>query len=413
MPFGVEHFNGHFIKLKYIIMISVEEATSIILANKITPHIKKVSVHEALGRVLAEVAAADRDFPPFDRATMDGIAISYQAHQNGQREFNIESMQAAGQPKGKLSNSAHCIEIMTGACIPEGTDTVIPYENLTVNSKVAVINGNIEPHQNIHKQGNDAKKSDKLLSIGTMLSGADIALLASIGKSSVAVFELPKAAIISTGNELVDIDQTLLPHQVRKSNSYALQAAYKNIGGESVLFHLADDETIIAKELEIILSKFDLVLLSGGVSKGKFDFIPQRLEALAIKKLFHQVSQKPGKPMWFGRSESKFVFALPGNPVSTFMCFHKYVKPWALASLGVTASAQKAILATDYSFKAPLTYFLQVKLKNEEGKLMAYPATGGGSGDFVNLKEVDGFLELPKEETQFKTGEAYPIIQFR
>ena len=185
------------------------------------------------------------------------------------------------------------------------------------------------------------------------------------------------------------------------------------MGGVSSLFHVPDDEAAIAKELEVILSQFDLILLSGGVSKGKYDFIPQSLEALGIKKLFHQVSQKPGKPMWFGRSSTKFVFALPGNPVSTFMCFHKYVKPWLLASLGASFKTQKAILAADYSFKAPLTYFLQVRLINEEGKWMAYPITGRGSGDFVNLKDVDGFLELPKGQNHFRFGESYSCFQFR
>jgi molybdopterin molybdotransferase len=395
-------------------MISVEEALAIILANTIAPKTKTVQLCEVLGKILAEEITADRDFPPFHRATMDGIAIHYPAYQKGLINFEIESIQAAGEPIGKLSHSTHCIEIMTGAAIPEGTDTVIPYENFKVESGKAFLSDvKVELSQNIHQQGSDCRQNEKLLSVGALISSADVALLASVGKSRVTVWEFPKTAIVSTGNELVDIDQTPLPHQVRKSNSYALQAAYLQLGGESSLFHLPDDEAIITKELEIILSQFDLILLSGGVSKGKYDFIPQRLEALGIKKLFHQVSQKPGKPMWFGRSNTKFVFALPGNPVSTFMCFHKYVKPWLLASLGAPFSIEKAILAENYYFKAPLTYFLQVRLKNEEGKWMAYPVTGGGSGDFVNLKEVDGFLELPHDEEKFQRGECYNLIRFR
>lgn len=395
-------------------MISVQEASEIILSNLIKPTSRKVDLPRSLGKVLAEDAAADRDFPAFDRATMDGIAIQLQAYQNGQREFIIESIQAAGEPKGKLKNLTQCIEIMTGAALPIGCDAVVPYENFKISNGIATLSDStVLPSQNIHVQGSDAKQNQKLLSVGMRISSAELALLASVGKSAVSIFELPKAAIISTGNELVDIETTPLSHQVRKSNSYALQAAYANMGGESSLFHLPDDEIVIAKELEKILADFDFILLSGGVSKGKFDFIPQRLEALGIKKLFHQVSQKPGKPMWFGRSSNKFMFALPGNPVSTFMCFHKYVKPWAMLSLGISASTEKAILAANYEFKSPVTYFLQVQIKNEEGKVVAYPIAGGGSGDFVNLINVDGFLELPKEKVEFKAGEAYPIIQFR
>ncbi len=395
-------------------MISVEEASAIILANLTIPQKKKVKITEALGKILAEDIFADRDFPPFHRATMDGIAINFTFYQNSKRNFKIESIMAAGEPKKKLLDSSNAIEIMTGAAIPEGADTVIPYENFLLKGGEAILSNNkVEVGQNIHRQGSDARQNEKLLSSGTIISSADVAILASVGKSEVLVFELPKAAIISTGNELVDIDQNPLAHQIRKSNSYALQAAYLQMGGESTLFHLPDDETIIANELSKILTDSDLILLSGGVSKGKYDFIPQTLEVLGIKKLFHQVSQKPGKPMWFGRSETKFVFALPGNPVSTFMCFHKYVKPWVLASMGVENKIDMAILANDYSFEATLTYFLQVKLKNEAGKWMAYPVTGGGSGDFVNLKDVDGFLELPKDQYQFKTGEPYPFFGFR
>ncbi len=395
-------------------MISVEEATAIILANAAVLKKRSVPLEEALGQTLAETIQADRDFPPFDRATMDGVAISYDAFQSGIRTFPIESMQAAGKPVGQLNNRTHCIEIMTGAPLPIETDSVIPYEQLRIIDRTAQIEvTSVERGQNIHRQGNDARQGEKLLTPGTLISPAEAALLASVGKAEVLVYKLPKAAIISTGNELVDIDQQPLPHQVRKSNSYALQAAWTALGGTSTLFHLPDDESVIQTELKRILEQYDVLILSGGVSKGKFDFIPQSLEAQGIQKMFHQVSQKPGKPLWFGRSATQFVFALPGNPVSTFLCFHRYVKPWLLASCGRNLAPAKAILAEDYSFNAPLTYFLQVRLQNEDGKWLAYPVPGGGSGDFVNLREVGGFLELPKGKKQFQKGDSFDIIAFR
>ena len=395
-------------------MISVKEATRIINSTLFIPRVQTVQLQECIGLILAEEIKADRDLPPFDRITMDGIALSFKEYVNGQREFSIEGVQAAGKAPLRLKDSNGSIEVMTGALLPIGTDTVIPYENITINNSIATLSEQkISEGQNIHQQGQDAKKSDILLRPGVILSPAEVALLASVGKNNVVVYEFPKTAIISTGDELVDVDQNPLPYQIRKSNSYSLQASLKQLGCASTLFHLKDNKEEIEKELSLILSNYDLIILSGGISKGKFDFVPLALESLGIKKQFHQVAQKPGKPLWFGCSKNKFVFALPGNPVSTYLCFYKYVKLWLMKSLKAEVQESTAILAKDYIFNSPLTYFLQVQTKNESGKLMAYPIAGGGSGDFANLKDVDGFLELPKEKSEFKVGEAYTIIQFR
>jgi molybdopterin molybdotransferase len=394
-------------------MVSVEEAEKIILDHLFKPKQEKISLDRVNGRTLAEEIKADRDLPPFNRATMDGIAVAFKSFENGQLDFLIEGIQAAGQPQQTLADETKCFEIMTGAPLPQGTDSVIPYENIAIENKIAKLSGAVEMNQNVHHQGSDAKQNDVLLSPGVTISPAEVALLASVGKSEVSVFKNPVAAIISTGDELVDIDQIPLPYQIRKSNSYLLAAALEELGCQADLFHFKDDEKEIKEKLNEVLNKYELIILSGGVSKGKFDFIPQVLESLKVKKLFHQVSQRPGKPLWFGRSEKNTVFALPGNPVSTFTCFHRYVKPWLAKSLGCEIKKQSAILAEDYSFSPKLSYFLQVKIQNENGRLMAYPLSGGGSGDFANLKDVDGFLELPLNQSKFQKGESFPLISFR
>ncbi len=394
-------------------MVSVEEAEKIILDHLFKPTEEMISLDRSNGRTLAEEIKADRDLPPFNRATMDGIAIAFKSFENGQRDYLIDGIQAAGQPQQTLVDEKKCFEIMTGAPLPRGTDSVIPYESIITESKIAKLSGSPERNQSVHHQGIDAKENEILLSRGFKISPAEVALLASVGKSEVSVFKNPTVAIISSGDELVDVDQTPLPHQIRKSNSYMLAASLGELGCKADLFHVIDNEKEIKVKLEQILNKYELIILSGGVSKGKFDFIPQVLESLGVKKLFHQVSQRPGKPMWFGRSEKNIVFALPGNPVSTFMCFHRYVKPWLTKSLGSQIRRQSAILAEDYSFTPSLTYFLQVKIENENGKLLAYPITGGGSGDFANLKDVDGFLELPLQQSKFQKGENFPLIAFR
>jgi molybdopterin molybdotransferase len=188
----------------------------------------------------------------------------------------------------------------------------------------------------------------------------------------------------------------------------------KMIGWTSTQYHIYDQKDFVIDSLKVIAEDHDVLIVSGGVSKGKFDFIPEALESINVKKLFHQVSQRPGKPFWFGESKKgKIVFALPGNPVSTYMCFYRYILPWLWKSLHVSKEQQYAMLAEDYTFQQKLTYFLQVTVKNEGGKLMAYPDAGGGSGDFANLKKVTGFLELPLDKSIFKAGEVFPYYPFR
>jgi molybdopterin molybdotransferase len=395
-------------------MISVEEAESIILGNPFKPRISKIEIEHAGGQVLAESIEADRDFPPFNRVAMDGIAIRYETFKDGKRTWLLEGIQAAGMPPQKLQNETNALEVMTGAMLPDGADTVIRYEDLEIENITArILIDNIEPSQNIHPQGQDCKKSERLLSKGLKISPAEIALLASVGKSRVNILQLPETAIISTGDELVGVDEQPLPWQIRRSNSYALQAAFKQMDHKADQFHISDNEGALATELKKIFKNYELIILSGGVSKGKYDFVPKTLEQLGVQRLFHQVSQKPGKPLWFGKSESQTVFALPGNPVSTYMCFYRYIKPWIEKSIGLASEKSFAILSDDFQFKPALTCFLQVKTVNEQGKLMAYPNAGGGSGDFANLKDIDGFLELPKDKTVFKGGEIFRFYPFR
>jgi molybdopterin molybdotransferase len=397
-------------------MIQVEQASEIIRSSAFGFKTKLVTLREAVGYVLAESIYADRDFPPFNRVAMDGIAIQANSFKGYGQSFFIEGTQAAGQPQLKLNNIGACLEVMTGSVLPENTDTVIRYEDLTIIGNLASVSiQKVVKGSNIHRQGEDAVLEEILLTPGQPISSAEVALLASVGKSKVEVFSFPPTAIISSGDELVEINATPQAHQIRRSNTFALEAAMREMHWPCNSFHLPDDEYQIRQQLETILAEHDVVVLSGGVSKGKFDFIPKSLEALGIKKLFHQVSQKPGKPFWFGTSSygKKVVFALPGNPVSTFLCFYKYVKPWVLQCCGVSQKPKSAILASDVNFDSSLTYFLQVETQYENGILKAYPHAGGGSGDFANLKSVDGFLELPGKKSTFKAGDAYPFISFR
>ena len=400
-------------------MIDAREAFSIVMQHHLAVKILELPITEVQGHVLQESIFADRDFPPFDRVSMDGIAYRYEAAQA--ERFPVEGMQAAGSPIMRLNDNDACLEVMTGAMLPENTDTVTRYEDVELFEE----NGQrfarltVMPNkkgQNIHARGIDERAGTELIRAGRMIGPAEIAVAASVGKQRLKVALLPSIGIISTGDELVDVDQQPEAYQIRRSNTYALQAALLQMGILADMYHLADDKTTIQAGMEEALIKHDVLILSGGVSKGKKDYVPEVLESLGMEKLFHRVKQKPGKPFWFGKNlNDKVVFALPGNPVSTFMCFNRYFRPWLMRSMGAGEKPLPyAKLTADIQFKPPLTYFMQVKLKSDsEGTLLATPQEGQGSGDFANLLACDAFMMLPDDKSEFKTGEAYPVVVYR
>lgn len=399
-------------------MISVAEATQIVIENSMSLPDEMVPLNLAVGRVLQGCLEADRDFPPFDRVSMDGIAIKFEKFESGQRMFYIENVQAAGAPKLALQDDECCIEVMTGAMLPKGTDTVIRYEDLDVHEAERIVGINtldVKPGQNIHRQGSDRTKYDEIVPSYTLISPAEIGVAATIGHAKLRVAGLPRVCVLSSGDELVEVDEVPLPHQIRKSNVHVMAAVLSTWGIVADLLHLPDDPAAIEATLGDCLEKYDVLLMSGGVSMGKFDHIPAALERLGVWQLFHKVSQRPGKPFWFGRSKQVVVFAFPGNPVSSFMCLHRYFRPWLRVSQGLDPiDYQYAVLAEDYFFKPELTYFLQVKLASgQDGRLLATPVTGQGSGDLANLVDADAFIELPLERQQFRAGEAFPVWKFR
>jgi molybdopterin molybdotransferase len=394
-------------------MITSAEASRIILDNAITWGGEKVPLDDAVGRILDEGILADRPFPPFNRVCMDGIAIQYASLENG-TPFEVEKIIGAGEPQGHLLDAAKCIEIMTGAPLPLGTDTVIRYEDLEENGtgyKVLVAPGK---GKNIHYQGEDHAAGQVLLSKGQSIKAIDVNVLASVGKYLVRVKRLPKVAVVSSGDELVAVSENPLPHQIRRSNAPMLKARLRELGISAKSFHLVDRESDISDTLGRIAEGFDAILISGGVSKGKYDFLPAELDKLGFAKLFHRVRQRPGKPFWFGRRGGTIVFAFPGNPVSTLACFHKYFIPWFRGSMGQPADTGcKVALAESVHFRPSLTYFAQAALSyGADGRLWATVRHGNGSGDMVSPTRMDGFIEFPADREVFDKGEVFPFMPF-
>ena len=400
-------------------MISVEKALEFVLSSTQDFGVEEIPFIKSVGRILKEEIVADRDFPPFNRVAMDGIAIDYyefssRLRSNRQLSFKIEGIQAAGSEQITLKNNQNCIEVMTGAVLPNNANTVIRYEDVTIENGVATINiDEIKEQQNVHHKGKDGKVGDVLISENMKISAAEIGVLATVGKSFVKVAKQPKVMIISTGDELVGVDEFPLDHQIRRSNVFTLVSLLERLHISSETAHITDDKPILKSKIKKYLQEYDVLLFSGAVSKGKFDFLPQVFDELGVEKLFHKVAQRPGKPFWFGQTENCKLFAFPGNPISTFVNCLAYFYPWYFKSVNLKVEQETAILAENVAFKPNLVYFLQVKLSAKNGNLIATPIQGNGSGDLASLVHADAFIQLPNDKSEFKSGEVYPLIRYR
>lgn len=398
-------------------MITVATALDLIQQQQTDFGTEAIPLHQSVGRVLREDISADRDFPPYNRVTMDGICIRQAAFDQGLRQFAIKGVAAAGSPQTTLQSEEHCLEVMTGAILPQQADIVIRYEDLDIAEGIATVNLEaLKTRQNIHEQGEDRQAGSLVIPAGRVISPAEVGVAATVGKAQVLVSRLPKVLIISTGDELVDIDEKPAAHQIRRSNVYRLQTTLQHFGIQAHTAHLQDDLEAIKNALSEFLEQFDVILLSGGVSKGKFDYLPEALAALGVEKLFHKIKQRPGKPFWFGKHPGgTLVFALPGNPVSSFLCTHRYFIPWLRSSLSLQAKTfPMAQLTEAVQFTPDLTYFAQVKLSySPEGQLLANPIHGNGSGDLANLVDTDAFIQLPRGRDDFHAGERFPVILYR
>lgn len=393
-------------------MITVEEASEAVLRHSLPQEVEYVAIDQAMGRVLAQDICADRDFPPFDRVSMDGIAISFDDWQAGQRVFAVEATVAAGSPQISGKQAGSCFEIMTGAVLPEGVDTVIRYEDVSLaGGEAQVLIADVQKGQHVHARAYDRRQGDCIIAAGRRITAAELGVAATVGCTRCAVYRLPEAVVISSGDELVPLEAQPLPHQIRMSNSLQVAALLRAQGVAADRMHWPDDPALIAAALPALLATYKLVILSGGVSAGKFDYLPAALEQAGVRKLFHKVQQRPGKPFWFGiHPGGARVFALPGNPVSTFMCTLRYVIPWLHASLGLPVRAQYAVLDRDLPFKPELTYFPPVRLSYQpDGCCIASPVPGHGSGDLANLTDADAFMELPCGKNIYLAGEKYRI----
>ena len=447
-------------------MIEVESAIKLIERYFVKVEKERVSLNHLVGRTLATPIKAKRDQPPFDRVAMDGIAVSF--HGCSSRGYKIEGVQKAGQPQKELKQQHNAIEVMTGSMLPLGTDTVIPYENLLIEGGIATLKEEYELEErknittrppvtasplderrgadeerleayfpyvggkrrgrqqslsprgeplrkNIHFLGSDYSSGKTLLKAGTKLTSAAVALIAGQGDNGAIVSKLPKVAIISTGDELVEPGKQCLDWQIWRSNTYGIYSELAGLGYSSSnvdFFHLDDNKDEMLALLSKVLKTHRILILSGGISMGKYDYVHTIMNDLYVTRIFHKIKQKPGKPMYFGiGEEGQNVFGLPGNPVSALVCMRRYIIPGLEQALGGVVKKYSAVLNQDVHFKKDFSLFKAVYMEcSDNGQLLATPIPSNGSGDFLGLGKSDGFLELPANKEFYKTGEVFPYF---
>lgn len=386
-----------------------------------------VSLLEARGRILAEPVVADRDYPPFHRATRDGYAL---------KASDLSAIPSTLQMAGEIQAGAspesaaiaikpgQAVSIMTGAPVPEGADAVVMVEHTSRAEDGTVrIETEVSAGTNIVASGSEAKRGERLLSPGAKLDYAAIALAGSVGKVHLLVYARPRIAVLATGNEVADIDVPPGPNQIRNSNTYSLAAQIADAGGEPVLLPIAPDDPKRIRELIIEGLEADLLLLSGGVSAGKYDFVESVLAGLGAEFLFTGVKIQPGRPLVFGRipsnedqhiSTHKFFFGLPGNPVSTMVTFQLFVRPVLDALNGAQPEKLiflKAKLKSQIQVKTGLKRFLPAILTGEFENAEVELVRWQGSGDIAALARANCYLVVPEDRNAIATGEVVSVIR--
>ena len=361
-------------------MISPLEAIELLKNITIPFRTEKLPLAKTLGMNIAEKIVADRDFPPFDRAMMDGIAVKDITAPT----WKIEGMLFAGEPVKAIKKMDGSLEIMTGATAPRGTEAIIKIEDLKIEKKIATYIGKtpLEKGQHIHLQGADAPAGSVLVKKRTKIGPVEIAIAATVGKAHIEVESKPHVHIFSTGDEIVGLHETPKDHQIRSSNVMMLKSVLLSKGFKANSSHLPDSAEKIKASIDKVLESNDIILLSGGVSAGKKDLIPGVLAEAGFETVFHKISQKPGKPMLVAtRSDGKVVFAFPGNPISTLTCFWVYFLPWVSGDWAEYNVKEIKFLPKP---SAKLDQWIPV----ENGEVLAH----NGSGDLINWSRADGLV---------------------
>lgn len=388
-------------------MISVKEALQIIEENKVTLKTNKKSLDQLLNRVAAENIPAPISMPPFRQSAMDGYAIS----QGDSNEYRLVGEVKAGDGFEVKVNKGEAVRIFTGAPVPAEADTVVMQEHVEANLDIIKVQKMPATGANVRPVGEQLKKGELIISKGTTLNAASVGLLASLGLTEAAVYAKPKVTILVTGDELVSPGTPLQNGQIYESNSYMLQNMLRTFGVTKVkIQRVSDDLKSTVDAIKKALKKSDLLLISGGISVGDYDFVKEALTINEVQELFYKVNQKPGKPLWFGKKEDKRVFALPGNPASSFTCFCVYVVPMLRMMMGAE-SCHLLVFEVTAGEDIPNRYDKDIFLKGiiKDGKVSVLK--GQASSMLLPFVTSNALIKVPANVELIKKGEPVDCIQ--
>lgn len=399
-------------------MLSVKEAQQQILNLQVKIKTKKVPVLDTLGLVLAKDIISDDNIPAYDNSAMDGYAVKAEDILGADKNYPVKlNLLKEDLPAGKVPcrslESGYAMSIMTGAPIPQGCSCVVMREDTQEKGHFVLVFKECREGENIRYRGEDIKKGDKVLKKGKVIYPGDIGVMASIGKSEVPVIYPPLLGIMTTGNELLEIDSELTIGKVRDSNSYSLAAQVKEVGAYYKKYGIVRDEKeILGKKITEALAECDILLLTGGVSVGNYDFVKEVLGSIGAQLLFWGVNQRPGKPLAFLTYKDKFIFGLPGNPVSVMVCFEMYVRPLIKKMMGIDKPFRNSISAkSSYNFehKEGRTDFVRVIIE-KKGSEYFFKSTGTqGSGVLTSMSEADGIAIFPEHKGNIKKDDDMQI----
>lgn len=397
-------------------MISPHRAQQIILSRTPILSSQKVYFLDSLGRTLAQDIKATNALPPFDRTSMDGYALRSidtkdARPQKGVPLRVIGTIQAGGKSEKRI-NRGEAIKIMTGGMIPWGADSVVIKEHTRHKKDQLMVFNEMRPAENIRFRGDDVKKGEIIIKKGAPVTSGAVGLLASLGICQVKVYRKPKVGILVTGDELLDVQEKLQPGKIRSSNQFALFSQVKEAGGEPFLLGIArDKKQDIARKIRRGL-EFDALLISGGVSVGDFDLVPEVLRRLAVKIFFHKVSIQPGRPLIFGKKDKTPIFGLPGNPVSTMVSFYTFVRPCLVKMSGRTDVYLRrgyAVLDEPISVHGRRTKILRGVVFSRKDDLYVRLSSHQGSGNILSLAKANCLLEIPQAIERLTKGQKVEI----
>lgn len=399
-------------------MISVEEALHIILSHSHPLDTERVPLEIATGRTLREHVTSREAIPPFDNSAVDGYAVRVadlvSASDTRPVSLRLGGVVGAGQTASYTLQTGETCQVMTGAPLPKGTEAVVMIEHTEKISDDSVrFTSPVNSGDNCRRAGEDIGAGEEVLSAGTILRPFDIGLCATVGADRLTVTRKPRVAIVATGNELVKPGEVLKEGQIRASTGYALRGLIESAGGEAVDFGIVRDDPDETRRVLSEAISCDVVLTCGGVSMGEFDYVRPAMEELNVTTHFWKVRQRPGKPLVFGSRDRCVFFGLPGNPVSSLICFEVYVRPCLSRMLGRTDHPHKriqAIAGEGIASKKGLHQFIRVRLDYSGGIWKARPHGKQSSGVFSTLSSADGLLEIPENAPDIHPGDGADVL---